>query len=75
MVTLIKRCLRHGIQLQDGADGLQTAFTTRFPEARFEAERNEWVITWEKGHFAESNAVLEGFFLGRGETVTHIDEC
>lgn len=75
MVTLIKRCLRHGIRLEEGADDLQVAFTTRFPEARHDADLREWVIAWEKGHFAESNATLEGFFTDQGEPITRIDEC
>lgn len=75
MVTLIKRCKRHGIVLGDNADALETPFTEAFPEARFDEDVKEWVIAWEKGFFAQSNAVLEEFFTGKGEKITHIDEC
>ncbi len=75
MVTLIKRCKRHGILLGDNAGALEAPFTEAFPEARFDAEAKEWIIPWEKGFYAQSNAVLEQFFTGKGEKITHIDEC
>ncbi len=75
MVTLIKRCKRHAILLGENADKLQADFTETFPEARFDPETQEWVIPWEKGFYAQSNAVLEQFFVTRGETLSHIDEC
>lgn len=75
MVTLIKRCKRHGIVLGESAGVLETPFTETFPEARFDEDTKEWVIAWEKGFFAQSNAVLEAFFTAKGEKITHIDEC
>lgn len=75
MVTLIKRCRRHGILLDDGAPGLEGAFTAAFPDAHFDKEAQEWVIPWEKGFYAQSNAVLEEFFTARGEPLSHIDAC
>lgn len=75
MITLIKRCKRHGILLGENADRLETDFTETFPAARFDPEAKEWVIPWEKGFYARSNAVLEQFFVARGETLSHIDEC
>lgn len=75
MVTLIKRCRRHGILLGENAGKLQAEFAAAFPEARFDPEAQEWVIPWEKGFYAQSNAVLEQFFTTKGETLDHIDEC
>lgn len=75
MVTLIKRCKRHGILLGENAAALAAPFTRSFPEARFDEDAEEWVIPWEKGFFAPSNAALEAFFAERGETITHVDEC
>lgn len=75
MVTLIKRCRRHGIVLGENAGALERPFSEAFPEARFDGDAMEWVIAWEKGFFAQSNAVLEEFFISKGEKITHIDEC
>lgn len=75
MVTLIKRCKRHGILLGENAEALEASFTAAFPDARFDTDAGEWVIPWEKGYFAQSNAVLEAFFAAQGEKITHIDEC
>ena len=75
MITLIKRCKRHGVLLGQNAAALEVSFTEAFPEARFDADAKEWVIPWEKGFFAQSNASLEAFFTGKGEKITRIDEC
>lgn len=75
MVTLIKRCRRHGVVLGENAGKLEAPFTKTFPEAHFDDDLKEWVIAWEKGFFAQSNAVLEDFFTGMGEKITHIDKC
>lgn len=75
MVTLIKRCKRHGIVLGENAADLEPDFRAAFPEASFDTEAQEWVIPWEKGFYAHSNAVLEAFFTNKGEDITHIDKC
>ncbi len=75
MVTLIKRCKRHAIRLGENAGALAAGFTAAFPEARFDAEAREWIIPWEKGFYAQSNAVLEEFFIAKGETLDRVDEC
>lgn len=75
MVTLIKRCKRHGIVLGESAGALEAPFAENFPEARFDKDTKEWVIAWEKGFYAQSNAVLEEFFTAKGVKITHIDEC
>ena len=75
MVTLIKRCKRHAILLGDNEAALQSAFTAAFPEAKRETGAQEWIIPWEKGFYAQSNAVLEAFFTAQGESMSHIDEC
>lgn len=75
MITLIKRCRRHGIVLGENAAALEPPFREAFPEARFDGVAKEWIIPWEKGFFAQSNAVLEEFFTSKGEKITHVDEC
>lgn len=74
MVTLIKRCRRHGIVLEPDSE-LGRAFAAAFPEARYDGEAGEWVISWEKGFFAQSNQRLVDFFKDRGVEVAHDDQC
>ncbi len=73
-VTLIKRCLRHGIEMpRQGA--LAARFQTAFPAASYDSEAGEWQMEWKKGHFAESNDRLEAFFADNGVAVTHVNKC
>lgn len=75
MVTLIKRCKRHGIVLGEAADTLETPFIDEFPNAQYDAEAGEWVIPWETGFYTKSNARLEAFFTARNQKIRHINRC
>jgi hypothetical protein len=73
-VTLTKLCKLHGVDLpKTGA--FTEVFCKAFPEAFFDEANNEWRITWEKGHFAESNARLAAFFESQGVSIMHVDRC
>lgn len=73
-VTLTKRCKIHGIDLPTEGT-LTSRFTEAFPEAFYDEEAAEWRIRWEKGHFAESNARIEGFFSDQGVSTVQVDKC
>lgn len=76
MVTMIKRCLRHGIVLGADDDGtLRSAFAAAFPAATWDEAEGEWVIPWAKGTYAESAEVLKQFFRSRGKEISFIDRC
>jgi hypothetical protein len=74
MVTITKRCKRHGIDLPVGGE-MVASFKAAFPEAVFDDEHQEWRLPWERDTIAESTRRLEQFFAEREVGVTHVDRC